>query len=116
MRRNASLAPVMAPSRFHMTMPTTLASTRRRTFASSPLAADVRRFAIPGQQTQASRVTLRNIQDRFSQCLKYGGGRIGQCGHQLYELAVLLFVIRRTRGATMQLLGAQDRLKRSSRK
>ena len=35
-----------------------------------PLPVNVRRFAIPRQQTKASRVTLSNILDCFSQCLK----------------------------------------------
>ena len=42
-----------------------------------PLAAHVRRFAILRQQAEASRVTLRNIQDRFSEYLQYVARGIG---------------------------------------
>ena len=42
-----------------------------------PFAVNVRRFAIPRQQAKASGVTLGNIQDRFSQCLKNGARRVG---------------------------------------
>jgi hypothetical protein len=41
------------------------------------LAAHVRRLAVLRQQAQAGRVALRNIQDRFSERLKDGAGRIG---------------------------------------
>src|SRR5688572_21925775 len=41
-----------------------------------PLAANIRRFAILREQAKASRVTLRNIQDRFSERLKDGRRRL----------------------------------------
>src|SRR5579863_10148528 len=78
-----------------------------------PLAVNMRCFAVFRQQAKASRVTLGNILDRFSQCLKDGTRRVSQRAHQFHERAVLLFVIGWTRGAAMQLLRAQDRLQRS---
>src|SRR6185369_470725 len=80
-----------------------------------PPAAYVRRLAILGQQAEASRVALRNVQDRVREYLKYAVGRIGQRAHQIYQRAVFLFIIRRPRWAVLQLLGAQDRLQRSRR-
>ena len=41
-----------------------------------PLAINVRRFAIPRQQAQASGVTLRNILDRLRKCPKDGSRRV----------------------------------------
>ena len=79
-----------------------------------PLAAHVRRLAIPRQQAEARRVTLRNIQDRFGERLKYGARGIGQCTHQRHERAVLPFMIRQARRSAMQLLGAENGLQRSA--
>src|SRR6476660_813470 len=61
-----------------------------------PLAANIRRLAIPGQQAKPSGIALRNLQNRFSEYLKYGARRIGQCTYQLHERAVLAFIRRRT--------------------
>src|SRR5258708_36889228 len=75
-----------------------------------PFTANVRSFSIPRQQAKASRVTLGNIQNRFSQRLENGARRIGQRPQQRHDRAVLLFVIRRTRWAALPLIHAEDRL------
>ena len=50
-----------------------------------PLPASVRRFAILRQQAKASRVTLSNILNCFSQCLKDRARRVGERADQRPE-------------------------------
>src|SRR5260370_36069249 len=75
-----------------------------------PFAATVRSYSIRRHQAKASRVTLGNIQNRFSQRLKNGARRIGQRADQRHERAILLFIIGRARRAAAHLLRAEDRL------